>query len=289
MAYLILAAQLIASFGMLALFSIAAAFQDEGVRWSNTATKALDLTMFGVLFIPAVLALVSLFRELRGRPPVLKLPWWFMTFLVCGFATVGLMAVKEEIAHTARKASEDRHRAELVAATQQGDGAKACELVCLGEGAPVGAFAVCRGYVDQASTAEERLRRLEPFTMGGWLRSWNEGNKVVAVVPAPDQVWFVNAFFGALLEVTPGSSAQRPAASPVFDDLLTAGSALSGVGRPELLTHEALCAIARLVPRIESTYAERLTAATTGNPERATYFRSVLEDARTRAGRCETP
>lgn len=288
MAYVIIAAELVASFLMLALFAIGSAFQDEGLRFSNGLTKTLDVVMFLILMLPAFLALVTLSREVRGRPWPLKPPWWFLTFLACGFSTAGLLLAKEELGHAAKSAALTERRAAMTAAALAGDGVQACLLVGMGQGATPEVFAVCRAHVDQASGADDRLRRLALFISGGWLQSWTEGDQVVTVVPRPDQVWFANTFFTALLEATPGATDLKPAPSPMFEDLLTVGSSISGIGRPEVLTHEALCAIAAIVPKLEASYAERLARATTANPERATYFRQVLGDARDRAGDCGT-
>ncbi len=286
MVYVFLIVQLAVSIGVLALFAIASAFQDEYLRWSTPAMKAIDITILLVLLTPLLLTLVSFTRVVRGKAPLLTAPIWFAAFLTCGVTTIGLLTLKEKVGYAARNAAREKHRAELLAAAQGGDGAKACELVGLGPGAPLTLFPICKKWIEEASTPSERLARLENFTSGRWLKSWEEDGRMVCPVPPSEQVWFVRTYFNALLEAAPGSSAQKPAANEAFDDLLVFGASLSGIGRPEVLTHEALCALAELIPTIEAQFAARLTAATTQNPERATYFKSVVGDARTRAGNC---
>lgn len=273
MAYVFLIVQLAVSIGMLALFGIAAAFQGESLRWSTTTTKIIDAATFLVLLTPVLLTFFSFTRIVRGRPAFPPTAIWFAIFLVCGFATMGLMTLKDKVGYASKHAALEKHRAELLAAARAGDGEKACELVVTGE-APADVFPLCRAWMEQATNADERLRRLSRFISGGWLPS--------GVIPESDQIWFVRAYFTALVEATPGSSDDKPGPTSAFDDLLRAGSALSGIGRPDVMSKAALCELAAIVPKLEEHYAARLKEAETANAERATYFKSVLGDARER-------
>lgn len=253
--------ELAAAFTFAFAMAVTAGFQGEYMRYSTPALKVLDGVLVVAVLAPVAFAVWWLVRPAHHIAPLARFGWWSLAFVVCIALAVGSLMAKEFVGPAMRKAQREKKRQELTVAIQNGDVAKSCELVNLAPDVPAETFATCRHYIEGLQDADARWRALAPFAESGSFRTWFDGTTTTSPVPSAEQAWFLSTFFSTMIAAKPGVAETKPLPSDGFEDLFYMGSLLRSLLYTDVYTSEARNAVREILPRIEDSYASRVSEA----------------------------